>query len=330
MKVVFDGAPLGAGPATGVAIAFLNTLQRYAEQVPDSVLLLPDGAPDPGVEGVEVVPAPRGRLRRQLALPGLLRRLRADLLHSPVAAIPLRAPCPTVATLHDLPWMHAEAPENGTIWRRLATHASLRRASAVLAPSRLTLAAATRIMGSRSPRLHLVPHGIRLPEATTAHEEERQTPMLSLGDDRPRKNRPQMMAADQLARSRRPDLPQLQFVGPPANYISHAEKTRRLQSCRALIQCSRFEGFGLPVLEGLAHGAPVLCSDLPPHREVAGDAALFVDPDDIDDIAAGLVRIHDDKELRARLCHDGPVRAAKFSIEASAAAWQRLHQGLLQ
>ena len=330
MKVVFDGAPLGAGPATGVAIAFLNTLRLYAEQVPGSVMLLPDGAQDPAVPGIDVVAAPRGRWRRQLALPGLLRRLRADLLHSPVAAIPLRAPCPTVATLHDLPWMHAEAPESGTTWQRIATNMALRRASAVLAPSRLTLEAATRIMGRDSPRLHLVPHGIQLPQTAAASAEDRRAPMLSLGDDRPRKNRPQVMAAEQQARSRHRDLPQLQFVGPPANYITDLEKTRRLQTCRALIQCSRFEGFGLPVLEGLAHGAPVLCSDLPPHREVAGDAALFVDPDNIDDIAAGLIRIDEDHELRARLCREGPVRAAEFSVNASAAAWQRLHRELLQ
>lgn len=330
MKIVFDGAPLGAGPATGVAIAFLNTLRRYTQEVPGCVLLLPDGAQDPAVEGLEVVPAPRGRLRRQLALPGLLRKLHADLLHSPVAAIPLRAPCPTVATLHDLPWMHAAAPDSGTTWQRLATHMSLRKASAVLAPSRLTLEAAARIMGSKSSRLHLVAHGIQPPQGSPMSAQERQGAMLTLGDDRPRKNRARVRAAAELAKGRHPDLPQLQFVGPPANYISNTEKTKRLRSCRALIQCSLFEGFGLPVLEGLAHGVPVLCSDLPPHREVAADAALFVDPDNIDDIAAGLIRIHDDEALRSQLCRAGPVRAAHFSVAASATAWQRLHRELIQ
>ena len=329
MRVVFDGAPLGEGPITGVAAAFLNTLARYAQDAPGAMLLLPDGAPDPRVEGVDVIAAPRGRLRRQHALPRLLRRLHADLLHSPVAAVPLRAHCPMVATVHDLPWLHPEAPETTGPWQRLATRLSLRAASAVLAPSKFTFAAAARVMGRRRSRLHLVPHGLAGPSGLLPAANDRKGAFLTLGDDRPRKNRVTVARAAELARRQRTDLPQLRFAGPPEDYVTEITKLELLRSCRALVQCSRFEGFGMPVLEGLAHGTPVLCSDLPPHREIAGFAALFVDPNDPAAIADGIIRIHSDDALRDRLARDGPARAAGFSVETSAATWRRLHQELV-
>jgi alpha-1,3-rhamnosyl/mannosyltransferase len=81
---------------------------------------------------------------------------------------------------------------------------------------------------------------------------------------------------------------------------------------------SLYEGFGLPVLEALAHGRPALSSSTSAIPEVAGDAALLVDPEDDDAIAAGLVRILTDEPLRAELMAKGPARAAAFSWAATA------------
>ena len=91
------------------------------------------------------------------------------------------------------------------------------------------------------------------------------------------------------------------------------------------MHCSLFEGFGLPVLEGLANGAPVLCSDLPPHREIAQQHAVFVDPRSIEAIAAGLIAIHRDAPARTALARDGWARAAEYSLDALAERWHRLH-----
>lgn len=329
--VAFDGAPLGDGPPTGVARAFLDALAAYARDPPGRLaLLLPDRVEPPPLPGVDIVRAPRGALRRQLGLPRLLRRIGADLLHSPVAAVPLAAPCPTIATVHDLPWLHPEARERTGPWRRFATRRSLRAASAVLAPSRFTLAAVERWLGpSRRQRRLCVPHGTVPPDLPPPPPAQRQGPLLALGDDRPRKNRALVRRAFALARSRCRELPELRFVGPPEAWVPEPDKRALLRSCRALVQGSRFEGFGLPVLEGLAHGAPVLCSDLPPFREVAGDAALFAGPDDAEGFAKGLVRIHTDAGLREQLAAAGPERAARFRPEACASAWNRLHGELL-
>ncbi|MBL8756102.1 MAG: glycosyltransferase, partial [Planctomycetes bacterium] len=300
MIVAFDGICLGDGPPTGVARCFLDGLAAYvATGDATCLLLLPDGAPDPGLRDVHVVRAPRGAWRRQFGLPRLLRTHRVDVLHSSVASIPAFAPCPTIATVHDLPWLHpelGERPEPRLLARLVA------RAAAIVAPSTQTASDTRAWLGARCPPLHRVPHGTNPgPPPTEGATAARSGPLLVLGDDRPRKNRDRLRAAHTRARATVPDLPPLRFVGPPHDWVDEPAKHALLRDCRALVHVSLFEGFGLPVLEGLAHGTPVLCSDLPPHREIAGDAALFVEPRDVDAIAAGLVAIHRDAGLRARL-----------------------------
>jgi len=325
MRIVFDGACLGDGPVTGVVRAFLNGLAAYRDLVggdfavlapADTLGLLPAGVPG--------LAAPRGALARQWQLPGLLRRLGARVLHSSVAAVPLRAPCATIATVHDLPWLHAESGER-TAWRRVfATRLSLRAATAVIAPSNYTLDAAARLLGDRA-KLHRIPHGTALPAARQAAP--RTGPFLVLGDDRPRKNRDRVRAAHALAAQRCADLPGIRFVGPPADYVSEDEKARLLRDCCAVVQASLFEGFGMPLLEALAHGAPVVCSDIPPFREIAGDAALFVDPRDVESIAAGLIAV------TRPAARDGMAREAQrllgsFSATLTAVKWRQLHDQL--
>ncbi|MHC4513948.1 MAG: glycosyltransferase, partial [Planctomycetota bacterium] len=103
-----------------------------------------------------------------------------------------------------------------------------------------------------------------------------------------------------------------------------------LRSCRALLHLSLFEGFGLPVLEAFGHGLPVLCSNRASLPEVAGDAALAVDPTDIEAMANAIVRIHRDEELRTRLRARGLERARVLTPVSSAAGWRHLHRELEQ
>jgi glycosyltransferase involved in cell wall biosynthesis len=87
---------------------------------------------------------------------------------------------------------------------------------------------------------------------------------------------------------------------------------------QAFVYPSIFEGFGMPVLEAMAAGIPVACSDIPPLREVAGEAALFFDPLNEDAIAIAVESIVTDETLRARLEKAGPQRARTFSWERAA------------
>ena len=92
------------------------------------------------------------------------------------------------------------------------------------------------------------------------------------------------------------------------------------QRAFAFVYPSKFEGFGLPVLEALAAGVPTACSDIPPLREVAGDAALRFDPADGAALEDAMVRVTEDARLRDELAAAGPRRAARFTWEATARA----------
>jgi len=101
-------------------------------------------------------------------------------------------------------------------------------------------------------------------------------------------------------------------------WIPREELYHLYEHASACVNPSTFEGFGMPVLEALAAGIPTACSDIPPLREIAGDAALFFDPLDEDAIAAGLDRIAGDEPLRGTLARSGPERARSFTWERTA------------
>ncbi|MHC4813036.1 MAG: glycosyltransferase family 4 protein [Planctomycetota bacterium] len=336
-RVVFDGSVLAAGPVTGVARSFLTTLAAYGQldRQPgdlDPVLLVPAGVKMPDMAGVRLESGPVGAFRKQLRLPGLLRELDADVFHSPVAALPLRARCPMVATIHDLPWYASEPlHEPGCGWRhRLAVRVAARRAAAIVVPSRATALDVLReCPDKRQAGVCIIPHGVAPPSepAPPAHLDG---PFLVLGDDRPRKNLARVKQAHAQARTIEPSLPDLEIHGPVHGYVTEAEKAKLLRSCRALLHLSLFEGFGLPVLEAFGHGLPVLCSNRASLPEVAGDAALAVDPTDIEAMANAIVRIHRDEELRTRLRARGLERARVLTPVSSAAGWRHLHRELEQ
>jgi hypothetical protein len=133
--------------------------------------------------------------------------------------------------------------------------------------------------------------------------------------------------AHAIARQRCPRLPELRFVGPPDDYVDEATKLQLLGSCRAVVQCSLFEGFGMPVLEALANGPPVLCSDIAPFREITkdGDNALLVDPKSVEPSPRAWCA-----STRTDLRSIGPVRWHRPTLRRIGVAeqWQRLHTEL--
>jgi glycosyltransferase involved in cell wall biosynthesis len=101
-------------------------------------------------------------------------------------------------------------------------------------------------------------------------------------------------------------------------YVPEGDLPALLSGARLFVFPSLYEGFGLPVLEAMACGTPVVCSDASSLPEVAGDAAVLVDPLDVEGLAAAMERVLDDKELRANLIDRGFEQARKFSWERCA------------
>lgn len=101
-------------------------------------------------------------------------------------------------------------------------------------------------------------------------------------------------------------------------YVSDADKLALLTGATAFVLPSRYEGFGMPILEAMACGTPVLTSTVSSLPEVAGDAAVLVDPDDVGALASGMQELLEDDPLRIRLAGMGLARAARFTWERTA------------
>jgi glycosyltransferase involved in cell wall biosynthesis len=185
----------------------------------------------------------------------------------------------------------------------------------------------------------------RLPTPERVHEVRRRYHLtdaflLSVGTLEPRKNLSGTLQACRLLRRRLADAPPLVLVGASGwrfderrlvgmreardvrrlGYVPDEDLAVLYASCSAFVYPSFYEGWGLPVAEAMALGAPTVTSNVSSLPEVAGDAALLVDPTSPEAIAAALERILVDQGTAARLRADGPARARQFTVQAWAAA----------
>jgi glycosyltransferase involved in cell wall biosynthesis len=162
----------------------------------------------------------------------------------------------------------------------------------------------------------------------------------------PGKNIDTILAAYSALRARRPDTPPLVMVGSGLTeslldglvrdadrphvhipgYIAHADMAAVYSRARVLVFASRYESFGIPIVEAMACGCPVITSDIGACREVAGDAAIFVQPDRPDSVADAMERVVADDALAHSLRGRGRARAAHFSwTESATRLLQELH-----
>lgn len=149
--------------------------------------------------------------------------------------------------------------------------------------------------------------------------------LLYVGGANPNKNLPRLLEAF----GRVPEIPSLVMLtrgAPPTSdgrvrvlrALSDADMPALYGAARLVVMPSRYEGFGLPVLEGMACGTPVVCSDIAPFREVAGDAARMFDPLDVDAMAAAMRGAWTDDVWRREAAASGVTRAATFTWERCA------------
>jgi glycosyltransferase involved in cell wall biosynthesis len=273
------------------------------------------------------------------------------------AAIPPKSPQQRlVVTVHDLAFEHFPAAFDRT-WRtmfRFGLRAAVRRADAIVTPSRNTaedLLSRTKV---DPKRVHVVPLAASLPEAhadpelVLARLGISRPYILFVGTLEPRKNLVRLVRAYRRlaarggphalvltgARGYRSDelLREISLEGP-----GHVVRTGPLppqeldavfRSAAAFAYPSLYEGFGLPVLEAMARGVPTVCANTSSIPEVAGDAALGVDPRSVTEIADALERVTGDPDLAEELSLKALARAERFSWAETARRTLQVYEKL--
>ena len=323
------------------------TLRDLAE----NFVPVPDGAPGYG-------------FREHVTLPLKLRRLGADLLHSPHYVRPLLCGVPSVVTIHDC--IHLLFPQylpNRMAFRyaRFVMGHAIRRSALVFTVSEASRADILRFYPATDPgKVQVVPNAIDAelledpgPEETERVRERYQLRgrfVLFAGNVKPHKNLERLIRAFARVRALEgnEDL-RLVLIGDDVGryaslrraadeagvrhevrffgFVPHQTLAALYRMATVFAFPSLYEGFGLPPLEAMACGTPVLTSRISSLPEVVGEGALLVDPYSEEEIAHGIARLLDDADLRARLVERGLERAASFSWERSV---QKIHAGYLK
>ena len=291
------------------------------------------------------VPAPWQLLHplEPARLAWVLWRLRPQVYFSPGFNPPLRSPVPCVFTLHDL--IHLQCPAESSLTKqlyyRLLVRPAMRWASRVLTVSRYVKQELLAWAGVPDERVVVVGNGVGPPFGPAGPRHAPGYPYLFYVSNRkPHKNLARLLQG--YARSGRRGDVRLILTGLPdaetqqqiaalgvadcvayAGQLTDTELAAYYRGAVALVCPSLYEGFGLTPLEAMACGTPVVTSNVTALPEVVGDAALLVDPYDVEAIAQGIQRLVQDSALRQALARQGLARARLFTWEQTATrVWQ--------
>ncbi|GAB4495023.1 MAG: glycosyltransferase family 1 protein [Anaerolineales bacterium] len=319
-----------------------------------ALLNLPANAPVEFIAVPTMSPAVR-LLWEQTRFPQQLMRLQPNLLHSPHYTMPLAAPIPTIVTLHDATFFYY--PQYHTRAKRhffpFIMRLSARRAAALLTVSESTRQDMQRWIAAPPEKTFATPLGVApdfspIDDTAILDAAARKYALppkfiLFVGLLEPRKNLPALLRAYTRLAPLAPETalvivgrtgwmtqaildqtpahlhPRIHFTG----YVDQADLPAVYNLAGVFVYPSFYEGFGLPVLESLACGTPVITTPISSMPEVAGDAALYVPPQDDAALSEAILRILNDPNLAQTLRARGLERAATFT-------WQRTAQQTLQ
>jgi len=334
-----------------VVVCQRTDAERYARMLPDAKVVSAPAA---------VAHRPARLAWEQTGLPLLAQQVGAQVLHSPFYTCPLRAGCPVTVTVHDATYF--TEPEHYDKSRRTffrsAIKTALRRATRVIVPSKATRDELIRLLDADPTRIDVAYHGVdhRAFHAPSEEEKARVRARLGLGTTsyiaflgakEPRKNVPNLIRGWVAAVSERENPPALVIAGGqghddeidraaaevPAHlrllrpgYLRYADLPGYLGGALVAAYPSYGEGFGLPILEAMACGAPVLTTPRLSLPEVGGDAVAYTGEDPAQ-IGRDLADLLDDEPRRLALAKAGIERAREFTWESSAevhvASWTR-------
>ena len=280
-------------------------------------------------------------LHAQVLFPRWAALDRADVFWSPRHRLPIRLPMPAVVTIHDLVWKHAPQTMRrlGYLLERATMPRSIAQASRLIAVSCATSCSIRRYFPKAADKTTVIYCGSFAPTSPTPDHKASEPYGLFVGTVEPRKNLERLLAA--FARIKDEVEHDLHIAGgtgwrmPATSALIRAnglesrvvalgapedeELLRQYAGCDFVAMPSLYEGFGLPIIEAMSFGKPVLTGTTSAMPEIAGDAGLLVDPKSTSDIARGLRRMMTDKALRSRLSDAARRRVRDFSWDSAAA-----------
>lgn len=285
-----------------------------------------------------------------------------DLSHFFNYHIPPGVPGKKVCTVHDM--TYKAFPETvrfkTKVMLDLNLKSSIRRADLILTDSEFSKSEIIKYFPQSAHKLEVVYCGVDREHFKPAPPEEIQRVrskygiegkyFLYLGTLEPRKNLERLIQAYALLKERLPSAPRLVIAGGKGwmyeaivesgkavgtdclftGYVPAEDAPPLLSGCTAFLFPSLYEGFGMPPLEAMSCGAPVLTSNAASLPEVVGDAAVLVDPFSIESMYEGMLSLASDSGLRKSLSEKGLKRAEKFSWEAAAKALMELYKRILK
>jgi glycosyltransferase involved in cell wall biosynthesis len=349
-----DGLLGALGRVAGVELVVVvqrTDSERYSRMLPQAEVIAAPAA---------VAHRPARLAWEQTGLPLLAQQVGAQVLHSPFYTCPLRASCPVTVTVHDATFF--TEPEHYDKSRRTffrsAIRTSLRRAARVIVPSKATRDELIRLLEADPTRIDVAYHGVDPAAFHLPTDEERarvkarlglggQSYIAFLGAKEPRKNVPSLIRGWVAAVHDRPEPPALVIAGGQGHdddidsavaevpvhlrvlrpgYLRYADLPGFLGGALVAAYPSHGEGFGLPILEAMACGTPVLTTPRLSLPEVGGDSVAYTS-EDPEQIGLDLAALLDDEPRRLALGKAGFDRAKEFTWESSAevhvAAWSR-------
>jgi glycosyltransferase involved in cell wall biosynthesis len=330
-----------------------HTWRLYVQEAPPPGLFSTQ-TPTAVRPNVEIALLPARRLWTHGALARAVVRAPPDVLFVPAHVLPLLWPArrrPTsVVTIHDLGYHHVPQahPFGQRLYLQLSTRWSAAAATRLIAVSHTTAADLTCFYGTPAARVRVIYEGIPPASAPSRAEVEAvgqrhrllRPYALYVGTIQPRKNLARLLQAYAGLRQRNQVEWDLVLVGGVGwlsqplyalaselglaecvhflGYVPDADLPALYGGARLFCFPSLFEGFGLPLLEAQSYGAPVMAANNSALPEIAGDAALLVDPLDVEAIAQAMLRLSQDEVLRQRLIAAGYENLKRFSWEKAA------------